>query len=302
MSESPEASGSRVSGSVHTSPITFTHALEPEALPVLSSPEDSYLGLQNPGFMGSRPTYAVGLAESPTNPPQPEQTLPVARASGSRTKTRRRASIMQQPPTSDEGSMDTGDSARKRPKKTVVACDFCRRRKLKCTGERPRCAACQKRAAEKPHEQVECRYEPFARRRGPGKSPKGSGGSKKPAAKPRATRAHKRAAPAAASSSTTVDLLQEQHGGGAAPEGEFTFVLPPGAPMYPPEGEPPPLQTPGPSRGFELAVPKDARRTTTRAPPRAGARSNNGRERNTFLTLTHTQRTRAIRDRVVDAH
>ncbi|EJT98605.1 hypothetical protein DACRYDRAFT_118435 [Dacryopinax primogenitus] len=52
---------------------------------------------------------------------------------------------------------------RKAAKKTDVACDFCRRRKLKCDGERPSCGQCITR-------ELDCRYEIGPpRRRGPGK-------------------------------------------------------------------------------------------------------------------------------------
>ncbi|KAL1745120.1 hypothetical protein HDZ31DRAFT_37126 [Schizophyllum fasciatum] len=43
-----------------------------------------------------------------------------------------------------------------------IACDFCRQRKLRCTGEKPRCEACRNRDQE-------CSYVPILRRRGPGK-------------------------------------------------------------------------------------------------------------------------------------
>ncbi|KAI9443087.1 hypothetical protein H4582DRAFT_1154989 [Lactarius indigo] len=49
-------------------------------------------------------------------------------------------------------------------KKTEIACDFCRGRKLGCSGDRPKCKACIKRKGE-------CIYAPAPRRRGPGKGP-----------------------------------------------------------------------------------------------------------------------------------
>ncbi|KAH9065537.1 hypothetical protein EDB87DRAFT_1820109 [Lactarius vividus] len=52
-------------------------------------------------------------------------------------------------------------------KKTEIACDFCRGRKLGCSGDRPKCKACIKRKEE-------CIYAPAPRRRGPGKAPRGS--------------------------------------------------------------------------------------------------------------------------------
>ncbi|KAH9042257.1 hypothetical protein EDB85DRAFT_2286038 [Lactarius pseudohatsudake] len=52
-------------------------------------------------------------------------------------------------------------------KKTEIACDFCRGRKLGCSGDRPKCKACIKRKGE-------CIYAVAPRRRGPGKAPRGS--------------------------------------------------------------------------------------------------------------------------------
>ncbi|KAM6494327.1 hypothetical protein JOM56_010688 [Amanita muscaria] len=54
-----------------------------------------------------------------------------------------------------------------RPKKTAVACNFCRGRKLKCDGERPTCGVCCKRG-------LDCEYVEKPKRRGPGKASKSS--------------------------------------------------------------------------------------------------------------------------------
>ncbi|KAF8272254.1 hypothetical protein EI94DRAFT_1697602 [Lactarius quietus] len=56
---------------------------------------------------------------------------------------------------------------RRLKKKTEIACDFCRGRKLGCSGDRPKCKACIKRKGE-------CVYASAPRRRGPGKAPRGS--------------------------------------------------------------------------------------------------------------------------------
>jgi Fungal Zn(2)-Cys(6) binuclear cluster domain len=95
---------------------------------------------------------------------------------------------------------DVGESRRKKvTKKTDVACEFCKGkftvkrlfwqtkyqfrvffvigRKLRCGGEKPKCKACLKRNQS-------CEYNPYPRRRGPGKAPKGTK-SKKRDAKPR---------------------------------------------------------------------------------------------------------------------
>ncbi|KAF7422529.1 hypothetical protein PC9H_010685 [Pleurotus ostreatus] len=53
------------------------------------------------------------------------------------------------------------------PRKTEVACNFCRGRKLRCDGGRPSCYNCTQRNKE-------CFYEAQPRRRGPGRAPKGS--------------------------------------------------------------------------------------------------------------------------------
>lgn len=62
---------------------------------------------------------------------------------------------------------DEGKPTKKR--KVEIACNFCRQRKLKCSGTKPACDACIKR------DQAErCQYEAFPRRRGPGKAPRGT--------------------------------------------------------------------------------------------------------------------------------
>ncbi|KAF7365168.1 hypothetical protein MVEN_00388300 [Mycena venus] len=58
------------------------------------------------------------------------------------------------------------------PKKILVACDFCRGRKLRCDGGTPKCANCLTRG-------MMCKYRPEPKRRGPGKAAKGSRGKKR---------------------------------------------------------------------------------------------------------------------------
>ncbi|TFK40804.1 hypothetical protein BDQ12DRAFT_680060 [Crucibulum laeve] len=53
------------------------------------------------------------------------------------------------------------------PRKTAVACNFCRGRKLRCNGAKPACSNCIAR-------KYDCEYVPIQRRRGPGKAPKRS--------------------------------------------------------------------------------------------------------------------------------
>ncbi|KAI0927171.1 hypothetical protein AcW1_007499 [Taiwanofungus camphoratus] len=64
-------------------------------------------------------------------------------------------------------SLEENDQRRKIPRKTEVACNFCRGRKLRCDGQRPTCRNCSQRKNV-------CVYAPHARRRGPGKAPRGS--------------------------------------------------------------------------------------------------------------------------------
>ncbi|KAK0464276.1 uncharacterized protein EV420DRAFT_1744704 [Desarmillaria tabescens] len=58
------------------------------------------------------------------------------------------------------------DSRRKSVKKTLIACDFCRGRKLRCDGARPSCMNCTAR------DNRPCVYQSTPKRRGPGKNPK----------------------------------------------------------------------------------------------------------------------------------
>ncbi|KAI5896733.1 uncharacterized protein SCHCODRAFT_02615671 [Schizophyllum commune H4-8] len=58
-----------------------------------------------------------------------------------------------------------------------IACDFCRQRKLRCTGDKPRCEACVTRDQE-------CSYVPILRRRGPGKKRDKVGARRRPRTAP----------------------------------------------------------------------------------------------------------------------
>lgn len=67
----------------------------------------------------------------------------------------------------DEPPGERDRDSRKRTK-TLIACTNCRRRKLRCDGQKPQCGSCGRRANDT------CQYEVHIRRRGPGKAPKGS--------------------------------------------------------------------------------------------------------------------------------
>ncbi|PPQ87859.1 hypothetical protein CVT24_004898 [Panaeolus cyanescens] len=71
-------------------------------------------------------------------------------------------------PNKRQHTPEQDDSIKRNPRKTPVACNFCRGRKLRCNGERPACYNCSIRKAEK------CEYVPVQRRRGPGRAPRGS--------------------------------------------------------------------------------------------------------------------------------
>ncbi|KAH9922837.1 uncharacterized protein BXZ73DRAFT_104068 [Epithele typhae] len=66
------------------------------------------------------------------------------------------------------GSSESSEQAHApKSKKTLIACHFCRARKLRCDGQKPSCANCRKRSNP-------CTYEAQPKRRGPGKTPRGS--------------------------------------------------------------------------------------------------------------------------------
>ncbi|WVR05416.1 hypothetical protein IAU60_002431 [Kwoniella sp. DSM 27419] len=65
----------------------------------------------------------------------------------------------------DGGDQNGNGTPSGKPKKLALACHFCRRRKLKCNGIRPRCDNCTKRNET-------CSWDDEVRRRGPGKATK----------------------------------------------------------------------------------------------------------------------------------
>ncbi|KAF9046589.1 hypothetical protein BJ165DRAFT_1527670 [Panaeolus papilionaceus] len=149
------------------------------------------------------------------------------------------------------------DNTRKsrNPRKTLVACNFCRGRKLRCNGARPACYNCSIRNAKK------CEYVPVQRRRGPGRAPRGSRARRAGQAASRASQSASRSDPAVSttgSSNITYELET------LAPEvrpytsvmtfdpPNTTFTFRPPTPPRQPPPPPPPLPQPtqaGPSSG-----------------------------------------------------
>ncbi|OBZ71408.1 hypothetical protein A0H81_08438 [Grifola frondosa] len=64
-------------------------------------------------------------------------------------------------------SSSEDETTARRSKKTEVACNFCRQRKLRCNGKKPSCRNCDRR-------NTPCVYADGPKRRGPGKAPKGA--------------------------------------------------------------------------------------------------------------------------------
>ncbi|EIW81065.1 hypothetical protein CONPUDRAFT_72892 [Coniophora puteana RWD-64-598 SS2] len=68
-------------------------------------------------------------------------------------------------PESPEDAAQERRTKVRKVEKVVIACDFCRSRKLKCDGHKPQCANCSVRS-------LKCMYAAKPRRRGKGKTPK----------------------------------------------------------------------------------------------------------------------------------
>ncbi|KAF9565742.1 hypothetical protein CPC08DRAFT_815235 [Agrocybe pediades] len=77
---------------------------------------------------------------------------------GSQSGKRRRAESLE---------ADNNSGRARNTRKTPVACNFCRGRKLRCNGAKPSCYNCTVR-------KFECEYVPVQRRRGPGKAKRGT--------------------------------------------------------------------------------------------------------------------------------
>lgn len=195
------------------------------------------------------PSSSSSMLDNYTLPPPPSDS---PSPSTSALRSRLLSPIMLPSSLSDAQNPNANDAssqnhAQKRTK-TPVACEFCRGRKLKCDGDKPRCKNCAER-------QFECRYPTFQRRRGPGKAPRGS-----------RTRKRTRAGSAGASRSASVGRELEASTSGRhmypaqahelealAPEvrqftsvinlDDYTFEPPAGAPQYPSMQIPRPPET-----------------------------------------------------------
>ncbi|KAG6909129.1 hypothetical protein DXG01_001881 [Tephrocybe rancida] len=107
------------------------------------------------GYSDHRSGYSpssVSEASSDGRPDEEEESYPTVQKG----KKRRRDS-------------DVGDDDSRKNRKTAVACNFCRGRKLRCDGAKPACSNCMVR-------KFQCEYVPVQRRRGPGKKAKSKKG------------------------------------------------------------------------------------------------------------------------------
>ncbi|GLB38336.1 putative TRAFAC class TrmE-Era-EngA-EngB-Septin- like GTPase superfamily, septin GTPase family protein [Lyophyllum shimeji] len=109
------------------------------------------------GFSDYPPGYSPSSVSDVSSDGRPEDEGDDTYSAAQKGKKRRRDS--------DVG--DDGTKKGRNPRKTAVACNFCRGRKLRCNGAKPSCSNCTVR-------RFQCEYVPVQRRRGPGKAPKGS--------------------------------------------------------------------------------------------------------------------------------
>ncbi|KAI0771393.1 hypothetical protein BC629DRAFT_1595632 [Irpex lacteus] len=143
----------------------------PEQLPPETQVQKEQFYEQEPAETSAPPESQVELEAEPatTNDPGPSQE-PSAEEERERTLTPASPSVESVGSSSRKRKKTDSDTSsdepiRRRPKKTSIACHFCRSRKLKCDGQ-PICSNCSRRG-------IACAYAPEARRRGPGKAPKG---------------------------------------------------------------------------------------------------------------------------------
>ncbi|CCM03490.1 uncharacterized protein FIBRA_05624 [Fibroporia radiculosa] len=140
--------------------------------------------------------------------------------------------------TSSAAPPDENERPRKISRKTEVACHFCRRRKLRCDGQRPTCRHCMQRG-------FVCEYADRPRRRGPGKAPKGS----KRGARQTSAGSRKAAAGSKASEATGSSSREPPPPRSPLPRP----LLPP--PSRPPRSPPPGYEAVAPPSYEEFAAP-----------------------------------------------
>ncbi|KAI0670847.1 hypothetical protein C8Q78DRAFT_1078807 [Trametes maxima] len=137
-----------------------------------------------------------------------------------------------------EGSTTSSSSEQAqapKSKKTLIACHFCRARKLRCDGQKPSCANCTKRGHP-------CTYEQAPKRRGPGRAPRGTrGGTPR-----RRTRPPARAASADPAPRTEAASAAAASGSGSGSGSARRRVRAPGASAPAPEAAGPSNAEPAP--------------------------------------------------------
>ncbi|KAH9891602.1 hypothetical protein C8Q73DRAFT_746697 [Cubamyces lactineus] len=142
-------------------------AVEPVPVPGAPAPESMPAGTPaEPSPMESVEEAAGGGSGERTPFDAVDEAVAVEAARGASGKRRRRGRTEPQAESTTSSSSEHATQAPK-SKKTLIACHFCRARKLRCDGQKPSCANCRKRNHP-------CTYEQQPKRRGPGKTPRGS--------------------------------------------------------------------------------------------------------------------------------
>ncbi|KAI0365744.1 hypothetical protein BV20DRAFT_720075 [Pilatotrama ljubarskyi] len=136
--------------------------LEPDPPPEGPTVESVPPGMSAAGAGPS--TSRGGVGERAAEVKRSESDTEEAEAEG-RGKRRRRGRSSRQESSTTSSSSEHAQAPKS--KKTLIACHFCRARKLRCDGQKPSCANCRKRSHP-------CTYEQQPKRRGPGKTPRGS--------------------------------------------------------------------------------------------------------------------------------
>ncbi|KZT51595.1 hypothetical protein CALCODRAFT_503308 [Calocera cornea HHB12733] len=138
---------------------------------------------------------------------------------------------------------DTGAGTPSRPRKTVtdkvfIACSYCRRRKLRCNGEQPKCSVCVRYSEE-------CNYDQKRRTRGPGRKSLQALGLGEDSEKNPRKRARKSDATSQGASASPVNAQQpDAH---SAPQALAAVVPPTSLTLPRLSDSPPPVPMPAPS-------------------------------------------------------